>query len=309
MEHKIYYYMDRIEIIRNGKYVPPITCEIDSSCACQLSCRFCIDAPYLKTNGKHLDWLIYLNLIVNLALQRVKSITFTGGGEPLMHPRFNDMVDVALAAGLEIGLITNGINLHKVRNLNRLKFIRVSLDASNARMYKKVKGVAFFDQVISNIRLAIEQNQTVGISYVVCEENCWDLDKVAALAKELGAAYIQFKPAILNGSLFTNYVAPDGHQVIKTGRYRGNGMACTIAHLVGVVGATGDVYYCCQHRGQEDFKLGNLNDEPFSEIWLRRIDMKPNIKNCHYCRYMSYAREYEALLARSTLFFEHRSFL
>lgn len=310
MERKIYYYMDRVRDTIEGRYAPPVTCEIDPSNACPLDCSFCMYANFLKTHRHHLDWSLYLRLIMDLARQGVKSVTFTGGGEPLMHPGFNDMVEAALGVGLEVGLVTNGVLLHKVSRLETFTFIRVSLDAHNRATYQRVKGSDQFAQVISNIMMAAEKNRTVGISYVVCEQNSLDLDKAASLAKKVGAAYIQFKPALLNGRLFTAYRAPDGLEVIKTDRYRGNDtLPCAIAHLVGVVSATGDVYYCCQHRGNKKYNLGNLRKANFTEIWKRRQALKPDIKDCPHCRYMSYARVYEKVTRESTLFFEHRSFL
>ncbi|MBW2044788.1 MAG: radical SAM protein [Deltaproteobacteria bacterium] len=310
MERKIYYYLDKVRDTLEGKYVPPVTCEIDPSNACPLDCTFCMYAKFRKAHRQDLDWATYLRLITDLARHGVKSVTFTGGGEPLMHPRFNDMVEVALGVGLEVGLVTNGVLLHTVERPEVFTFIRVSLDAYDRATYERVKGADVFGQVLDNIMLVSEKNRTVGISYVVCQDNCHDLDRAVALAKNLKASYIQFKPAILNGRLFVDYKAPDGHEVIKTERYKGNdALPCAIAHLVGVVSATGTVYYCCQQRGNKKYSLGNLNETGFTEIWKQRNALNPEIKNCPPCRYMSYAKSYESVIRASTLFFEHRSFL
>jgi len=259
-----------------------------------------------------LDWTQYRLLLRDLALMQVKSVTFTGGGEPLMHPRFNSMLEMALAGGFEAGLITNGVRLDQVEPalVEQLKFVRVSLDASCRELYARIKGRDCFDRALNGIRSALELNAMVGISYVVCEENRQDLEAAAALAESLDAAYIQFKPALVGGRIFTDYQLPDGGPVIATDRYSAEDMLpCAIAQLVGVVSATGEVYYCCQHRGNAAYALGNLAEDCFPDIWLQRGRVAPDIASCPQCRYMNYARSYRAIVENGTMFFDHRRFL
>ena len=140
MENKVIYYMNEILDIKEGKDAYPVTCEIDPSNVCNLNCSFCMYAKYLKRNREVLPWEVYRNLITELKILGVKSITMTGGGEPLMNPRFNNMVSKAYSLGFKIGLITNGTFLHEVKNLDQFEFIRISLDAYDENSYYKIKG-------------------------------------------------------------------------------------------------------------------------------------------------------------------------
>jgi MoaA/NifB/PqqE/SkfB family radical SAM enzyme len=311
MDEKIYYYLDQVDRLMKGEFVGPVTCEIDPSNKCPLRCGFCMFENYLEENRVNLDYTIYESLLCELKELGTKSITFTGGGEPLAHPKIGCMIEDAINMGFEIGLVTNAVLLDKIEDhLDKFMFIRVSLDAYTREMYKDVKGGDFFDKVISNIKMAVSKNKTVGISYVINEKNNYNLELAQELADELGVAYIQMKPAYINGGTFKDYKLPDGKVVIKTDRYMAEDhIPCSIASLVGVVSATGAVYFCCQFRGNDNFKLGDLHLDPFGKIWERRLEMKPDISKCPQCRYMNYAKAYKEILEKGTLFFKHRNFL
>ena len=310
MDNKIYYYLDEVEKLKKREWAAPITCEIDPSNKCMLDCEFCMFEKYRKSSGAILDLDIYISLIGELHNIGTKSITFTGGGEPLMNPNFNLMVKMALALGFEIGLVTNGVLLNKVENIDRFKFIRVSLDAHNRDDYLKVKRVDYFDRVIENISFALKKNKTIGLSYVVCPDNKRNLKNAEKLADELGVAYIQIKPAYINGDIYSDFEYPDGRPVIETKRYKPvDNIPCVIAGLVGVVGADGNIYFCCQHRGKIKFILGNLKDYTFKELWKKRMILAPDVSQCPSCRYMNYTRAYKKILEDGDLFFQHRYFL
>ena len=140
MHKKILYYVNEIEMLDAGEFVFPITCEIDPSNNCMLNCNFCRFAAFRKRTKINLEWEIYITLLSELYSGGTKSVTFTGGGEPLMHPKFNAMATFAKSLGLEVGLVTNGVNLHRLDSPEIFEFIRVSLDAPDSVTYKKVKG-------------------------------------------------------------------------------------------------------------------------------------------------------------------------
>jgi MoaA/NifB/PqqE/SkfB family radical SAM enzyme len=313
MDEKIYYYLGQVDKLLNGEFVPPITCEIDPSNNCMLNCNFCMYSNYLRESDAknvNLDYWVYRRLIRELRELGTLSITFTGGGEPLMHPKINEMILDALIEQFEIGLVTNGVLLDKITNLDKFKFIRISIDSYNAKMYKVVKGKNNFDRVIENTKLALTKNPTVGWSYVINEQNNKDLEKAEQLAEDIGVTYIQFKPAYINGEVFKDYKLPDKKVSIKTERYIAKDkLPCVIASLIGVVGADANVYFCCQMRGQEAFKLGSLYDENFGDIWKRRVNITPDVSSCPMCRYMNYAKAYKEIVERGTLFFQHKNFL
>lgn len=310
MDNKIYYYLDQVEKLQRGEFIAPISCEIDPSNKCMLNCEFCMFENYRECSQENLDIDTYISAIGELHKLGTRSITFTGGGEPLMNPNFNTMVSMALALGFQVGLVTNGVLLNKLENVDKFKFIRVSLDAHNKDDYLKVKGMDYFNKVLDNIKYALKKNPTIGISYVVCSDNNKDLQRAEDLANELGVAYIQIKPAYINGDIYSDFKYPDGRPTIGTKRHKPtDNVPCTIAGLVGIIGADANVYYCCQHRGIDKFNLGNLRDNTLKELWTKRLDIKPDVSLCPSCRYMNYTKAYKKILEDGDLFFQHRYFL
>lgn len=311
MGRKIYHYLDEVNKTRAGDYVNPISCEIDLSNKCMLDCSFCMYKNYRKKNNANLGKSLYEELLYELKEIGVKSITFTGGGEPLMNPNFNDMFLSAKLLGFEIGLITNGVKLDEINNPAMFKFIRVSLDAPDGIIYYEIKRALKFDDVISNIKKAIEKGAAIGLSYVVCEANKKGIGMAEYLAEKLKVCYIQFKPAWINGKSFSFDALNNlSGKTIVTNRYKPtDNLPCQIAGLIGIIGADANVYFCCQHRGNEKFKLGSLKENSFEELWKKRISIFPDISKCPQCRYMNYAKAYNDLIEEKSLFFDDRYFL
>lgn len=312
MERKIYYYLDEMNRMRNGDYVNPVSCEIDPSNRCMLNCEFCMYKDYRKESAVDLELPVYEKLIHELKDIGVKSITFTGGGEPLMNFNFNEMAKMAFNLGFQVGLITNGVLLSTVNDVERFTFVRVSLDAGTSETYHKIKKVDKFNLVLNNIKEVVSKKATVGLSFVICEENEKEIRLAQHLAAGLEAEYIQFKPAWMNGNSYKIFDNEEEitRKTIVTQRYMAkDNLPCMIAGLVGIVGADSNLYFCCQYRGDERFKLGSLKESSFEELWRKRLDIFPDVSKCPQCRYMNYAKAYSDLTEEKNLFFDHRYFL
>jgi len=186
------------------------------------------------------------------------------------------------------------------------------LNAATRSTYKKITGKDHFLTVVEQMKSTIERGAFVGWSFVVSPDNVHEIDQARALAKEIGVKYIQFKPAYINGELFKfdDIYSRSDDNTIYTKRYKQHSsLPCDIAHLVGIVGADANVYYCCQHRGDKIYSLGSLKEKSFEEIWKKRLDWFVDWTKCPHCRYMNYAKEYEAFINHNDLFFSHRYFL
>lgn len=311
MDRKILYYLDKVESLIDGNAEMPVTVEIDPTNRCQLNCEYCMFKVLRNGPDKEdLPMGLYRYLLLDLKKIGVKSITFTGGGEPLLNSQFSKMVEWAEMLEFEYGLITNGLRLHKIDRPDKFKFIRVSLDAATGETYGKLKRANGFYAVIENIKTTINKGALVGLSYVVNEINRHEIEQAQELAKELGVAYIQFKPAWQNGVPYTDYEIHGELQTIDTKRFKAEDrIPCAIAGLIGIVGADARVYYCCQYRGEERYCLGDLRHATFPQIWERRPQLIPDIGRCPNCRYMNYTNAYKKLIEGGTLFFKHRNFL
>lgn len=321
MDRKICYYLDEVENIFEGRLQYPITCEIDPSNYCQNKCSWCINSKFLKDSRVHLNLGLYCLLLRELKKCGVKSITFTGGGEPTLNPVFGRMVREAISYEFEVGLVTNGIEISNyIGSLESFTFVRISLDAGFGETYHKIKGSEpyVFKKVLENIKELVKikadnnLRTAVGISFVACDKNMQDIERVRSLGDELGVSYVQVKPVISDNVEKFNPNISEGGKVFFTSRYSSDKVtrkACHIAGLIGNVCANGKMYYCCIHRGEKNFLLGDLETESFSSIWEKRRKFHPDISKCMSCRYMNYVKGYEKFSQEKYSFLRHKYFL
>ncbi|MDY6957795.1 MAG: radical SAM protein [Halobacteriota archaeon] len=313
--NKITFYMDEVENILNEKHQPPICAEVDPSNYCNNNCSFCCFAKFLKSHREHLPMYLYDKFLNGFCAVGGKAITFTGGGEPLMNPKFLTFAHKAHRRGIKLGLVTNGILLHNIRGSENLfRFIRVSLNASNSDIYYTVHETKFFDQVVRNIRYItnLKDRPDIGLSFVVCNHNRGYENETVALGEDLGVDYVQIKPDIYNdrnlsdvgGSSEGIKITCPLHSAKRFGK-----LPCAIAGLTFILNATGDVFYCCVQRGNDDFKLGSIRNFDVSDFVQIREQFKPNLSKCTTCRYTAYAEHYERYKGSEYIFLRHKEFL
>ena len=106
----------------------PIHLQLIITNKCNLKCPYCSCGECDRSQEMEMDFFVEtMDKFVSRGLQ---SVTITGGGEPLMHPRFGDMVDYFQAKAVCIGMSTNGALSRKwpVDTFHKFEWIRVSFD-------------------------------------------------------------------------------------------------------------------------------------------------------------------------------------
>jgi MoaA/NifB/PqqE/SkfB family radical SAM enzyme len=213
---KLLLYRDVIERARRGPTPGPISLEWDLSNTCPHDCPFCSfgtseSQGYRQQHWQHFPIDRALALPAELAAAGVQSVTFTGGGEPLMHPEVDQIMRATAVAGIEFGLVTNGMLIGRV--LTRLagdaRFVRVSLDAGSNETHAKLhrpKDAQQFDKIMDGMKalraIADDAFQTgarthaltIGASFCVTDENWQELGRCAARLKAIGVNYLEVRP-------------------------------------------------------------------------------------------------------------------
>jgi MoaA/NifB/PqqE/SkfB family radical SAM enzyme len=124
-----------------------------------------------------------------------------GMGEPMLHPRFFDMVAYAAARGITVSTNTNLTVLSERRAeecvRSGLTRIHVSLDAATAESYEYIRVRARFARVLRNLRRLIAAKARLGaplpsiqLVTVVMRRNLHELPDLVALAHGLGIATV-----------------------------------------------------------------------------------------------------------------------
>jgi organic radical activating enzyme len=152
--------------------------------ACNLSCDYCAYAGRNKAEEVSLD--VLKDYVTKLALHGLKSVTLTGGGEPTMHPNFNEFVEWLDEMGLAIGLITNGTMARWVSTWEKFAWVRVSIN-----IFEGWRGRVWVpaDKMASTA--------TFGCAFVYTNQTVGELATVAGHSQEMGAEYLRIAPSFM----------------------------------------------------------------------------------------------------------------
>ncbi len=125
-------------------------------------------------------------------------VKFTGG-EPFLHPRIMDYLEITDREELSVNIETNGTlldesHVEKLKNINRL-FVAVSLDGAASQAHDKFRGVkGAYDRTIAALELLTRFEIPVQIIMSLHRENVNTLDDVLRLAGDLGVRSVKINP-------------------------------------------------------------------------------------------------------------------
>ncbi len=299
--HKLYWHLDRVADWQKGKLIAPIYVEISPVSFCNNKCIFCgLD---FARDGLMLNARLLKSRIEEMGKLGVRSILFSGEGEPLLHPQIAEIVSHAKNCGIDVSLATNGLSgtIQIWKDiLPSLTWIRFSLDAATPATYARVHGVtpASFKKTINSLKEAVrikkEQNLpvTIGVQFLVIRENLADIEKALQLFPEIGVDYLSFKPysehpRMLNKSGFTyspaiidkvedsirRFPGTEKTSIIfrkfATDAYADGAQrfaSCCATPFWGHISSKGDFYTCGVHLKDARFNVGNIYSETIEAI-------------------------------------------
>lgn len=296
------------DYFKNWKLEAPITVEIDLTNACNHKCPKCSTTLLHQSAGSEkIKWTSFteesaIKLIKEFEEMGVKSLIFTGGGDPLAFPKFKNVIK-SCTKKLDLGLKTNGglIKVNDLETLVNFKWIRFSVDSATKSTFKLVHGVDDFDNVCKNIELLCKKRTAtkIGIGFLLGDHiSISELELGCRMAKELGADYIQFRPfsdwkdeGHFNESIvkLRNELEDHRFKIIFPNPARlgvkWTYPKCHAVHMVPKIAANMDVYACCARR-DDQVLLGNLKDHTFREIWetknLEYLDLSKCLDICRH---------------------------
>lgn len=327
---KVFTHIDRLVEWQRGGHPAPVTVEWDLSNRCTLGCQDCHFA-YTHTRGPWTvkarrlpmafdaggdlaDIGLVLRVLQEMSDFGVRSIVWTGGGEPTTHPDWVTAVRAADDFGLSQGMYTLGglFTDDTARVLaERATWVVVSLDACDPVTYSHEKNVpqSRFDAAIQGVRRLSYGRATVGVSFLLHEKNWWQADRMRSLALALGATYATFRPTVrfdphypgmpvgdvrwIDDAMPTlQALAKDPHVELNPERFaqyrdwRGHGYdACYGIRLNTTITPDGRVWVCPNRRGLAQSSIGDLRTESFRELWQRFSGLWTDFTECRVlCR-------------------------
>ena len=123
--------------------------------------------------------------ILNLSKGQRKTIAF-GGGEPTLHPKFNDLVKETIAFGYKPTMSTNGSRLTKVyESLRHFAKINVSMDSYNYDSFYKNRGTSqkLYNAILEGLEMMRKGGIKFNLSYCISKDRLSEIDKFIEFTK------------------------------------------------------------------------------------------------------------------------------
>jgi len=317
--HKLAYHPHRVSDWLRNKPIYPIYVEIGPYAGCNHSCIFCA-FDYIKYQSASLNTAVLKSSINSMAEIGVKAIMYSGEGEPLLHKDIADIVNYTKEKGIDVSITTNGVFLTKEFSescLRSLSWVKVSIDAGKPGTYAKIHGADSKDffKVLENLEKSIQIRNhgqydcIVGAQALLLPENADELPLLAIELKKIGVDYLVVKPFTdhpnkekdigdlkydellrkvkselleIASDKFSIVVRNDTFQRLNVNRCYGQ---CYALDYWSFIDACGDVYACSNYLKNNDYVYGNINKNPFGEIWNERKKVNVQLSNCRQiCR-------------------------
>ncbi|MBM7616212.1 radical SAM protein [Alkaliphilus hydrothermalis] len=310
------------QLIDNGFLNGPRIVELDITTTCNYQCSFCIDDKVInnKTSFK-LEKII--ELIDEMALIGVKGVVLIGGGEPLLYPYFHEVVERLYNQNIVIGLTTNGSPMDSYIDTIKkyVTWVRISMDAGTSQTHKILKKPPKeddFSNILSSVKVLSDGYKgAIGYSFIVNDDNYTEIEEATRIAKETGFSYIQFKPLVDQSLKSLSLLKPkiidivlksiekskqletedfrviinDNLKIVLSNKKELNVKSydyCWTQEFRTLITPSG-LYICPYHRGNENKRFGNLENNTLEEIWDSEerkslLEVHNPMKHCNfYC--------------------------
>uniref|UniRef100_A0A6M3L7H6 Putative radical SAM superfamily protein n=1 Tax=viral metagenome TaxID=1070528 RepID=A0A6M3L7H6_9ZZZZ len=147
---KFIHHTANIDVFKNSGVLLPISLQIAPTSRCNLNCVFCSNVN--RGKDENLNPIDIADVLFNLRCLGLKSVEWTGGGDPTLYPDIEEVVLCAKEFELKQGFITNGIKLYDLdqKTLDTFTWVRISmncLDYVDSIDIPKIRGILGFSYV------------------------------------------------------------------------------------------------------------------------------------------------------------------
>jgi len=230
---------------KTGK-IPPVHIQLNPTNRCNMNCSYCSCSN--RNKNIEMTYEKIMEIMKKAKKLGCQSVTITGGGEPLMHPKINEIIIGLVEMGIECGLVVNGFLLDKLwdETIKKTTWVRISSD--------DFKSIKFLEPV----KRAVERGKSDwAFSHVISNKPNWKtLKAIIEFANEYKFTHVRLVSDLLNLNAIAdmNFIKDklkkmwiNDEKVIYQGRkkYRKGSKKCLISLLKPVITADGWITPCC----------------------------------------------------------------
>lgn len=262
----------------NPPLPPAISVELSSRC--NLACPECFTgAGILRRRNGFISFTLAEKIADELR-GRTISVRLSFQGEPMMHPRFFDILE--LFRGMNPEISTNGHFLDRETCLklaaSPLRRIIISYDGVTPEAYYIYRRGGDHARVTDGIRRLAGIIRETGSSLkpelqlLLHRGNEHEASAAAAFAASAGAGFRIKSIQVIDNERTGEWLPSDGRRsryLFDRGQWkaaRSPARGCMRMWTTAVITADGDVVPCCYDKNA-DHAMGNLNSEAFRDIW------------------------------------------
>jgi SynChlorMet cassette radical SAM/SPASM protein ScmF len=274
---------------------------------CNLACRHCWIAPKYQQKDQTYP-MLPLDLFKSI-IKQAKPLGLSGvkltGGEPLLHPQIQEIIETVRTEGLRLIVETNGV-LCTPQLANRMAhcknaFVSVSLDGIDAKTHEWLRGVpGCFDAALEGVHRLVDAGLKPQIIMTLMRRNIDQAREMISFAKSLGAGTVKFniiqptargkamyqqgealtiQELIHLGEIMENELSKSaqigvffGHPLSfrPLGRMFGdNGNGCGVCGIKGIIGVLADGSYALCGIGENvpELIFGHAKTDQLEDVW------------------------------------------
>jgi MoaA/NifB/PqqE/SkfB family radical SAM enzyme len=325
---KVFHYKDKLDSLPKDleAILPPVQVRIKPTNICNHNCWYCAyraDKLQLGQDMNRTDSIPrekMIEILDDIISMGVKSVTFSGGGEPFCYPHLLEAATKLASSGVKFAALTNGSRLSgEVARVfaEHATWLRVSMDGWNDASYRKYRGCpdGEFTRIIGNVERFKKLTRTcfLGVCIVVDQHNYTHLHELIGILKDCGVNSVKVSPCIISNTMQENHdyhlplfetvkqqtqraqadFTDSGFEIYDAYHYSLGTFAkayhwCPYLQIVPVIGADLNVYSC--HDKAYNLKeglLGSIGDTRFRNLWFsdkkRFFQIDPSRYCNHHC--------------------------
>jgi radical SAM protein with 4Fe4S-binding SPASM domain len=288
-------------------YGLPISVSVEPVSFCNLHCPQCPVGN--GTSGREAG-MMTINQFEKIISKLAPSTSYLNlyfQGEPLLHPEFSKMAEIAHKNKIYTSSSTNGQKLDdemaRKLVLSGLNKLIISIDGTNQETYEKYRQGGSLNKVLDGISALVKwkkqlQSKTpiIELQFLVFSHNEHQIQEMKTLHKKLFADVLSFKTAQIYDSENAKEFLP---KISKYARYKTNKdgtlqrkkkmrNSCWRSFSSVVIAYNGDVLPCSFDKKGE-FVFGNIFEESLQTIWKSekaakfRKSILTNRAQCYIC--------------------------
>ncbi|UCD55353.1 MAG: radical SAM protein [Candidatus Omnitrophota bacterium] len=327
---KIFHFKDKLDSlpITRDTILPPIHIRIKPTNVCNHNCSYCAYRVGHLQLGKDMvtkDFIPrekMMEIIEDLKDMGVKSVSFSGGGEPFCYPYLLEAVKRLSETSVKFASLTNGSRLDgELAEVfaHKATWLRISIDGWDDESYSAYRGVpkGEFTKVIRNIENFKKYKGKCYLGgYIIADKkNASHLYELILQLKNSGLDSVKISPCIVSNSWAENdvYHKPIFKQVkdeivkasdelseenfeiydayddqLESFEKGFNRHWCPYLQILPVIGADLNIYPCQDKAyNLDEGLLGSIKNTRFKDFWFSEKEkffkINPSVHCNHHC--------------------------